>query len=755
MRSALRRRSRADSPVTYRVNPAVARWPRGKEENTMLHRSCGALAAMLLCAALSASAADQATTPQVSSAQVERGTASYARNCAACHGPGLEGGQFGPSLKGRAFQDRWGGRPLAELSAYLHSSMPPGRVGELNNEAYADLLALLMNANGAVAGQAELPHDPAALAALRVPGEARSEQTKLRSTFLGSITPGVTLPQWPRRASPLEHYTPVTETLLDAPPDGQWLTWRRSHDALGFSPLKQINKSNVARLRLAWSLALPLGLNEMEPLMHDGVLFVFSYGDNVQALDAETGDELWHYARQLPEKTTPSTKRCMALYGNKLYIGTSDVHEIALDVKTGHVVWDQPLAERGAGSQLNGGPLVARGKVMQGIAGRAAGGNYIVALDAETGKEAWRFYTIPRPGQPGGDSWNGLAVEKRQGASVWTSGSYDPQLNLAFFGPGNTYDTGPLRYPVAKPGISNEGLYTDTTLALDPDSGKLKWYFQHVHNDQWDLDWAFERQLLPLSVGGATRKLVVTAGKIAVWDALDAATGQYVFSFDMGLQTLVSKIDPTTGEKTIDPALLPDRQHTVMVCPHGGGGRNWVPTSYNPQTRILYVAAQETCMDLTPVGQGERGFLSTGVNITVRPRPDSDGRYGRLEAISLEQRKPLWTDRQRAFQSGGVLATAGGVVFAAATDRWFTGYDDANGKVLWRERLADIPNAPPISYSVHNRQYVAVVVGSGESAPSVFTVLTPEIPVPIARSSSIWVFALPEEGTAQGGAGAY
>jgi alcohol dehydrogenase (cytochrome c) len=693
-------------------------------------------------ALLAASAAPNFTT-----AQVERGKTVYARNCAQCHGAGLEAGEFGPPLKGHAFTDRWGGRPVVELSAYLHANMPPGRVGELNNAAYSSLLALLLSVNGAAAGQQELPADSQALGAMRVPGEGRSEQAKLRSTSLGAITPGVRLPSWPGGPSPLERYTPVTEALLNAPPDGEWLIWRRTHSALGFSPLKQITRQNVGGLRLAWSLALPVGLNEMEPLVHDGVLFVFSYGDNVQALDAQTGDELWHYARALPESTVPSTKRSsMALYGNRLFIGTSDLHEIALDVKTGHVVWDHPLAAPGEShSSLTGGPVVAKGKVMQGIAGRADGGNYIVALDAETGKEAWRFYTIPRPGQPGGDSWNGLPVEKRQGASIWTSGSYDPQLNLVFFGPGNTYDTGPLRYPSGKPGVSSEGLYTNTTLALDPDTGKLKWYFQHVHNDQWDLDWAFERQLLPLTVAGQTRKLVVTAGKIGVWDALDAATGRYVFSFDMGLQTLISAIDPTTGEKTINPVLLPDRQHTVTVCPHGGGGRNWMPTSYNPETRMLYVSAQETCMDLAPAGPDQRGFLSSGVNVTMRPRPDSDGRYGRLQAIDLEQRKTSWMNRQRAFQSGGVLDTAGGVVFAAATDRWFTAYDDSNGKVLWRERLTDIPNTPPISYAVRGQQYVAIVVGFGASAPSVFTVLTPEIPLPIARSSSIWVFALPGE----------
>jgi alcohol dehydrogenase (cytochrome c) len=691
------------------------------------------------------SAASGAEPPE-QAAQVERGQASYLRNCASCHGRNLDNGEFAPAIKGRSFLNNWGGRPVSEISAYLRANMPPGRTTELSKDDYTALVAFIMNANGAPSDAARLPAGSPTATANRVPGSPASEQAKLRATRLGSLTPGARIPIWPKTPSPLDHYTPVTEALLVSPPQGEWLTWRRTHDALGYSPLKQINKANVGNLRLAWSLALPVGINEMEPLVHDGVIFVFSFRDNVQALDAETGDELWHYARQLPETTIPTTKRTMALFGDKLFIGTSDVHEIALDAKTGRLIWDQPIGSPDAGFTLSGGPMVAKGKVMQGVGGPAAdGGAYIVALDMESGKEAWRFYSIPRPGQPGGDSWNGLPLEKRHGGSVWTSGSYDPELNLAFFGPGNTYDTGPLRYPSGKPGVTSDALYTETTIALDPDTGKLKWHFQHVRNDQWDLDWAFEREILSLRVGGEMRKLVVTGGKVGIFDALDAATGKYVFSVDMGLQTLISAIDPKTGEKTIDPKLLPDRNHVVTVCPHGGGGRNWMPTSYNPETKILFVAAQETCMDLAPVGDGERGFLSTGVSVTMHPRPDSDGRFGRLQAISLERRKTIWEDRQRAFQSGGVLSTAGGVVFAAATDRWFSAYDDADGRLLWRSRLADIPNAPPITYSVNGRQYVAVVVGYGESAPSVFTVLTPEIPLPIARSSSIWVFALPDE----------
>jgi len=332
-----------------------------------------ALAAVLgayFAAATSAHAAASPATAKFTAAQVERGKSAYAQNCASCHGPGLEAGEFGPPLKGSTFLDRWGGRPVADLSAYLHTNMPPGRAGELNDDTYAGLVALLLNANGVAASAQELPADPKALTSMRLPGEARSEQAQLRSTSLGAITPGVKLPAWPRKPSPLDRYTPVSDAMLNAPPDGEWLSRRRTHDALGFSPLKQITRQNVGSLRLAWSLALPVGANENEPLMHDGVLFVFSYRDNVQALDAETGDELWHYARQLPQNTVPSTKRGMALYGNKLFIGTSDLHEIALDVRTGRVVWDHPLAAPGeSGSILTGGPLIAKGKVMQGMAG--------------------------------------------------------------------------------------------------------------------------------------------------------------------------------------------------------------------------------------------------------------------------------------------------------------------------------------------------------------------------------------------------
>jgi alcohol dehydrogenase (cytochrome c) len=558
--------------------------------------------------------------------------------------------------------------------------------------------------------------------------------------------PSATLPPAPARSNPLDKITPVTDTVLQNPPAGDWLTWRRTYDDQGFSPLKQINRGTVGDLRVAWTWSLPPGPNEATPLVHDGVIFVHSYGDKVQALDARTGDLLWQYSRQLPKDTPPSVKRNLSIYGDRLFVPTSDAHVAALDVKTGKVVWDREIGDYKQGIRVTGGPLVAKSKVMQGVGGRAAGGNYIIALDANTGEEAWRFYVIARPGEPGGDSWNGLPLEKRNGGSVWTAGSYDPTLNLAYFGIAQTYDTAPLLHPVNQPGVTNDGLYTDSTVAINPDTGKLAWHFQHQPNDQWDLDWAFERQLIKLPVNGATRTVSVTAGKQAIYDVLDAATGKYVFSMDLGLQNVVTAIDPKTGAKTVNPKVVPGDGETKFVCPHAGAGaKNWIASSYNPDTKMLYTPLAESCMDLIPVKPGERANLSTDVRWVVRPRPDSDGKYGRLEAINLVTREVAWTNRQRAPQTTGALATAGGVVFSGSMDRVISARDDSNGKLLWQARLNDVPNSHPISYGVNGNQYLAVVVGNGGPQATGLSPLVPEIQNPPDRGAAIWVFELPNK----------
>ncbi|HEY2857648.1 MAG TPA: PQQ-binding-like beta-propeller repeat protein, partial [Terracidiphilus sp.] len=428
------------------------------------------------------------------SAQAVAGKAAYERNCASCHGASVDDGNSVPPLRGPVFLGKYAGKPAADLFIYVSTKMPPGNPGSpepgsLGGAAYAQIIAYVLQQNGFATGRKEFASEAAALASVTIPAPPG-----VRGGGGGGLSAGVKLPPAPKKANPLDKITPVTDALLQNPPTGEWLTWRRGFDDQGFSPLKQITKSNVNTLRVAWTWTLSPGANEATPLVHDGVMFLHSPGDKIEALDAATGDLLWQYARILPPGVNAGNKRAISIYGNKVYMGTSDVHVVALDVKTGRVVWDQPLAEeRGFG--LSGGPLVAKGKVMIGTSGRVGGKNYIVALDAETGNLAWRFNTIAQPGEPGGDTWNDHTAEERNGGSVWTAGSYDSALNLAFFGVAQTYDTALLVKPV-RPGANTDGLYTDCTLAINPDTGKLVWYYQHLPNDQWDLDWVFERQIV-------------------------------------------------------------------------------------------------------------------------------------------------------------------------------------------------------------------------------------------------------------------
>jgi len=676
----------------------------------------------------------QTTAPAYTAEQAAAGRDAYEMYCTMCHGESLAGGEFGPALRGASFLIRWGGKTVDELYLKTATTMPVAAPRSLDNTIYTNLVAYILQVNNVRAGQQALPETPVAMATMLLPP----------SGGIGGLASGVPLPPAPNpRPNPLDKITSVTDAMLNDPPLEDWLTWRRGNDASGFSPLKQINRGNVGDLRMVWSWTMPYGPNQVPLLVHDGVLFSFSDKDIVQAMDAVSGDLLWQYTRWLPDNPRlRKMKRSIALYGNKLYIPTSDTHIVALNVRTGSVVWDTEIGDPAKGYTMTGGPMVAKGKVIIGTQGFAAGGNYISALDADTGKEAWRFYTIARPGQPGGNSWNGLPLEKRQGGSVWVPGSYDQELNLVFIGVAQTYDTEPLRIPSKQAGVNNHALFMDTTLALDPDNGKLVWYYQHLPADQWDFDYVFERHILNLPVHGHNRKVIVTGGKIAIFDVLEAATGKYLFSLDMGLQTLVNSIDPGTGEKRIDPALVPGRDKTVSVCPHAGGAKNWIPDSYNPHRRILYTALMEWCMDMPPVPEGSWSLLSSGAGFTIKPRPDSDGRYGRLQAVNLETQQTVWIHRQRAPLTTGILDTAGGVVFVGDMDRGFSAYDDRNGRRLWSTRLNDIPNSTPISFQVNGKQYIAITTGHGAPLTVDRTALVPEIRMPSDPGATVWVFAL-------------
>lgn len=376
------------------------------------------------------------------------------------------------------------------------------------------------------------------------------------------------------------------------------------------------------------------------------------------------------------------------------------------------------------------------------LAGPGPQQGHIVGMDAGTGKRLWAFNVIPKPGDVGSNSWNDLPYDDRSGGAVWTTSYYDPQLNLVFVGTGNSYDNASLAKPAKGHGVTNDGLFTDSTLAINPDTGKLVWYFQHMAADLWDLDWAFEQQIIPLPIDGKPTKAVVTLGKPGILDAVEAATGRYLFSLDAGLQNVVVRIDPKTGVKIKDPKLTPGGT-TKFVCPQMSGAKNWAPSSYNPDTGILYAAMIESCMTLTPTDPGDLTPFSAKVIGAIAPRPGSDGKNGHLQAFDLKQRKLAWSARQRAPLTSGVLATAGGLVFVGALDRGFAAYDAATGEPLWQTHLGNVPSSAPISFSVDGKQYVAVVTGFGTAFSTAYLPLVPEIQTPATPSSSIYVFALP------------
>ena len=518
----------------------------------------------------------------------------------------------------------------------------------------------------------------------------------------------------------LKNYTSISNSMLASPAESDWLMWRRTYNVSGHSSLNQISRDNVNRLELAWTIPLGQGGNMTTPLVHDGVMFIADTNNLLRVLDASSGEELWTYRHE--SENLDGRRIGIALHGELVIVPHNDLTLVALNVRTGQVVWEHPVAtpidkdNAGGYYSLRSAPVIAGNTVLQGVgATMVSQGVFIVGLDLNTGAEKWRFHTVARPEDSvGGSTWNNLPLGARSGGSVWIPGSYDPELNLVYFGTAPTYDTGPLVANLGLDGVSNAALYTNTTLALRPDTGELVWHFQHMPNDQWDLDWVYERHINELEINGETRKVVFTAGKMALYDILDAATGQYLDSIDTGVQNLVADINPVTGEKILFPHATPNKETSHLVCPYALGGRNWQAAAFDASSNQLILPLSEMCMMASP---GDGNLLSSGVDLTPEPRPDTDGNYGRLQAINMDTMELTWSHREITPPATPVLSTAGGVAFAGFLDQTFKAIDTSNGEVLWQDSIAHIPSSFPITYAVDGKQYVAIIRGQ----PSRFT----------------------------------
>ena len=458
------------------------------------------------------------------------------------------------------------------------------------------------------------------------------------------------------------NYDPVTEAMLLDPPPGDWPMWRRTYNHWGYSPLDQINTSNVGNLRLAWAWTMEQeGRQETTPLVHDGMMFLVQACDYVEALDLHDGSRIWEYRREQVEH--PSSLACVtrngALYQDKLFIGTHDAHLVALDARTGEVEWDVTVGDWTVGQHYTGGPMVIKGRVVAGMSGcyHLNTRCWVSAHDVATGQEVWRTHTIPGPGEFGYDSWGDIPEENRRGGSAWISPSYDPDLNLIYTGVGVPIPWGSVQRGTG----DGDVLYTNSTLALHADTGEIVWYFQHIPNDEWDLDHPLARVIVETDVSpgavewrndgitpGRRRKIVTgIPGKTGIVWALDAATGAFLWAQPTNYQNVVVDIDAESRRVILNSSLkFPEVGEPVFVCPSVLGGIDWQTTGYHPGTNALYAPTNNVCMNMTLNEFRDRPGAHHGSGRwTYEPPPDSDGQIGQFTALDLATVPPQgsWT----------------------------------------------------------------------------------------------------------------
>lgn len=542
--------------------------------------------------------------------------------------------------------------------------------------------------------------------------------------------------------------------------NGNWLTYDRTYNAHRYSDLKQIDKSNVARLQPVWTFQTGvLDGFECTPLVIDGVMYVTTPWNHAYAIDCLTGSQLWHYQKSLPENLAlccDAVNRGFGVYGDRLYMTTLDAHLVCLNKNTGEEVWDEAITAHGANGEEEKdiyrmaysatlAPLVIKGKVIIGISGAEYGiRGFIDAYDAESGKRQWRFYTVPAAEDKADHAQEALKSWGEQswltgGGSAWVTGTYDPELNTLYWGIGNP---SPDFNGDVRPG---DNLYTCSILALNPDDGSYKWHFQASPHDVWDYDGVNTPVLVDLKKDGETVKALIQAHRNGYFYCVNRENGEFIYGKPFCEVTWTDRtqgadgLDPKTGRPFVSPAAMPTEEG-VRVCPGAAGGKEWNPMAYHPGTGCAYVPVINNCAKFT---SGKAFFIKGqaywGSSLTLIDGEAS----GALKAVDAASGEIKWEVQTRSPMVAGVLATGGGLVFTGDAEGFFTAYDAESGADLWHFQCGSGHHGSPVTYALGGKQYIAVCVGwggwtagfAGDGAPWLRDA---------RRGNTLYVFALPD-----------